>query len=228
MLPHFGAKLEVTNDRITVVGNQQLQANVVEVPGDPSTAAFWIGAACMIPGATLELHNISLNPTRLGMIDILLQMGADIKMHITKSHPEPMGTILVRYQELKGVSIPREIVPSLIDEIPMIAVLATQAVGVTEIHGAEELRVKESDRLEAIATNIRSMGGKIDIFHDGFTLTGKQSLVGGVIQTFHDHRMAMAFSIAALVARGETTIMGSECVAVSYPNFFETLSELTT
>ncbi|NOT77882.1 MAG: 3-phosphoshikimate 1-carboxyvinyltransferase [Bacteriovoracaceae bacterium] len=227
LLPHFGVDIDVSENKISIKGNQSLKANIVKVPGDPSTAAFWIGAASILPGSTLELENISLNPTRIGFIYALQRMGADIKTEITSSHPEPVGKITVKYSGLNGCFISKEEVPSLIDEIPLIAVLATQAHGVTEVRGAEELRVKESDRLQAVATNLEAMGCEIEIFPDGFRINGPQKLNGAEIQTFNDHRIAMAFTIAGLVAENQTTIFDAECVAVSYPNFYETLTELT-
>ena len=226
LLPHFGVEINTNDKEITIRGGQTLKANIVSVPSDPSTAAFWIGAASIIPGATLELENISLNPTRIGFIYALQRMGADIETEIVTSLPEPIGKIRVRYAGLIGCSISKEEVPSLIDEIPLIAVLATQAHGLTEVRGAEELRVKESDRLDAVATNLRAMGCVIEIFDDGFRIVGPQKLTGTTIATFNDHRIAMAFSIAGLVAEKETTILDSECVAVSYPNFYETLNQL--
>lgn len=227
LLPHFGGKISVSNTEISVPGGQTLSANVVKVPSDPSTAAFWIGAASIIPGATLELHHISLNPTRTGCIEVLKRMGANIRTEVTAEHPEPVGNIFVKSAPLTGVSISKEEVPSLIDELPLLAVLATQAGGIMEVHGAEELRVKESDRLEALAANLRAMGAKIETFSDGFRTSGPQKLKGANIQSMHDHRIAMAFSIAALVSDGETTIHDSECISISYPDFYETLKGLT-
>lgn len=228
LLPHFGVDIDVCENKITIKGEQSLKANIVKVPGDPSTAAFWIGAASILPGSTLEMENISLNPTRIGFIYALQRMGADIKTELTTSHPEPVGKIIVKFSGLNGCFISKEEVPSLIDEIPLIAVLATQAHGVTEVRGAEELRVKESDRLQAVATNLEAMGCEIEIFPDGFRINGPQKLNGAEIQTFHDHRIAMAFTIAGLLAENQTTICDAECVAVSYPNFYETLAELTS
>ncbi len=228
LLPHFGVDVGVSGNTISIRGNQSLKANVVKVPGDPSTAAFWVGAASIIPGAVVEMENISLNPTRIGFMTALKRMGAHIEMVETHSTPEPVGKMSVKFSGLKGGNITKEEVPSLIDEIPLIAILATQAQGVTIVRGAEELRVKESDRLLAVATNLEKMGCVLEIYPDGFKIEGPQKLHGAQIETYNDHRIAMAFSIAALVASGETTILDAECVAVSYPNFYETLTELTT
>ena len=227
LLPHFGGEISVSDSEISVKGGQKLTANKLNIPSDPSTAAFWIGAASIIPGAKLELNNIALNPTRIGLINALQKMGASITTEITTAHPEPVGKIFVKTASLKGIHISKAEVPSLIDELPLLAVLATQAKGITEVRGAEELRVKESDRIEALAANIRAMGCEIEVFEDGFKIVGPQKLKGAEIQSYHDHRIAMAFSIAALVADGETIIHDAECVAISYPNFYETLKGLT-
>jgi len=227
LLPHFGCPIQTSPQEILVIGGQKLKANKVMVPSDPSTAAFWIGAAILIENSFLEMENISLNPTRIGFFEVMKRMGANITTKMTSHHPEPVGEIRVEFSDLRGVLISKKEVPSLIDEIPLIAVLATQAQGVTEVRGAEELRVKESDRIEAVASNLRNMGCEIEVFPDGFRIVGPQKLHGASIKTFHDHRIAMAFSVASMVAEGETTICDAECVAVSYPDFFETLQKLT-
>ena len=226
LLKHFGVKMQAEKDRIVVPGAQKLRAVRVQVPGDPSTAAFWMAAACLIPGAHLELNNISLNPTRIGFLRVLQRMGAEITIETLIEEPEPVGRITVRSGDLKGIRVSAEEVPTLIDELPLLAVVATQARGVTEVEGAEELRVKESDRLEAVAVNLRAMGAQIEVRHDGFLIEGPQNLHGAKIQTFHDHRIAMAFSIAGMLSDGATTIESSECVSVSYPGFFQDLEEM--
>ncbi|MFZ4714211.1 MAG: 3-phosphoshikimate 1-carboxyvinyltransferase [Bacteriovoracaceae bacterium] len=227
LLPHFGVDLKSNEKEILIPGQQKLKPNTVKVPSDPSTAAFWIGAAALIPGAEIEMNNVSLNPTRIGFIHALQRMGANIETVTVTEFPEPVGTIKVKYSGLQGGKITKSEVPNLIDEIPLIAVLATQAQGTIEVRGAEELRVKESDRIEAVATNLRAMGIEIEVYEDGFKIEGPQKLKGASIKTFHDHRIAMAFTIAGMMAEGETIILDSECVAVSYPNFYETLTELT-
>ncbi len=226
MLRDFGVHLECGSDFIQVRGGQKFKPSIVQVPGDPSTAAFWIAAATLIPGSHIELNNISLNPTRIGFIRVLQRMGANIEIKTRSEQSEPIGSIRVGYAQLKGVSVAKEEIPSLIDEIPLLAVLATQATGVTEIEGAEELRVKESDRIEVVAKNLRAMGAELTVRKDGFYIVGSQRLRGATIQSENDHRIAMAFSIAALVAQGDTEISNEDCVGVSYPNFFATLHEL--
>jgi 3-phosphoshikimate 1-carboxyvinyltransferase len=227
LLHHFGPKLDVTNERVKVSGGQKLYGTKVMVPSDPSTAAFWIGAASIIPGAELHLENISLNPTRTGFLRVLQRMGAKIEVEVTESIPEPVGIINVKYGKLTGANVTAEEVPSLIDEIPLLAVIASQAHGVTQVEGAEELRVKESDRLKAIVQNLVSMGIEIDETNDGFMIEGPQRLKGATIESFHDHRIAMAFAIAGLVAAGNTLISNSDCVDISYPQFYSALEELT-
>ena len=154
-------------------------------------------------------------------------MGATISTEVTESIPEPIGNIRIRPGKLKGVTVEEAEVPSLIDELPMLAVLATQATGRTVVTGAEELRVKETDRIEAVAKNLRAMGAKIETTPDGFIIEGPQKLRGAEIDSFHDHRIAMAFSIATLVAESDSLIHGAECCAISYPEFFNILGELT-
>jgi 3-phosphoshikimate 1-carboxyvinyltransferase len=227
MLAHFGVHIESDLKAVKISGGQKLKANKMAVPSDPSTASFWLAAAALIPKSEVIMENISLNPSRTGFAEVLKKMGAKVKTEVTVFEPEPMGTIQGIYSDLKGVHVYKEMIPSLIDEIPLVAVLATQAHGVTIVEGAEELRVKESDRLEAVAQNLRAMGAVIEVRPDGFRIEGPQKVKGAIIESFHDHRIAMAFSIAGLVAEGETVINDSECVSISYPEFFKTLRELT-
>jgi 3-phosphoshikimate 1-carboxyvinyltransferase len=227
LLPHFGVELKMKGPEIFLTGGQKFRSNRLNVPGDPSTAAFWMAAACLIPGSDIELKNISLNPTRIGFIEVLKRMGAQIETEMVEERPEPIGTIRIRYSRLRGVTVLAEEIPTLIDELPMLAVLATQADGVTQVFGAEELRVKETDRIEAVAVNLRAMGAQIETTQDGYVVKGPQTLKGAEIKSYHDHRIAMAFSIGALVAKGETLIQGAECVGISYPEFYKTLAELT-
>jgi 3-phosphoshikimate 1-carboxyvinyltransferase len=227
LLKHFGVHLDVKPDSVSISGGQKMKATTVQVPGDPSTAAFWMAAASLIPGAEVELHNIVLNPTRIGFLRALERMGAKVETKMTSENPEPIGTIRVSPGTLRGIKISKEEVPTLIDELPLLAVLATQAQGVTEVEGAEELRVKETDRIEAVAVNLRAMKAQIEVRPDGYRIQGPQKLYGAQINSFHDHRIAMAFSIAGLIAQGETEIQHPDCVGISYPGFFDTLKELT-
>lgn len=227
MLPHFGVQVEVRRDEIVIDGGQAWHGASVAVPADPSTAAFWIAAAAVVPASNLELTNILLNPTRTGFIDVLRRMGAHIEVDVEHSEPEPVGTLRVHSAPLHATTVTGDEIPAMIDEIPLVAVLATYAHGTTAIRGAEELRVKESDRIETVAQNLRAMGARVETLPDGFVIEGPQPLRGARIESHGDHRIAMAFSIAALGARGTTQIDGAECASVSYPKFYETLAELT-
>ncbi len=227
MLHHFGVAIDVSATAIRLRGGQSLQATPVHVPGDPSTAAFWIAAATLLPGSRVRMENVSLNPTRIGFIRALQRMGANIVLDVTSEHPEPVGRIEVRSATLKGVTITEAEVPSLIDELPLLAVAATQALGETLVEGAAELRVKETDRIDAVATNLRAMGAEMEVRADGYRIVGLQTLHGATVRSFHDHRIAMAFSIAGLFATGQTLIEDAQCVAISYPEFYGTLAELT-
>jgi 3-phosphoshikimate 1-carboxyvinyltransferase len=227
MFPHFGVHVEARRDEIVIDGGQTWHSAKVVVPADPSTAAFWIAAAAIVPDSQLELTNVLLNPTRTGFIDVLRRMGANIEVEIERSEPEPVGTLRVRGAALQATTVTGDEIPAMIDEIPLVAVLATYAHGTTAIRGAEELRVKESDRIETVAQNLRAMGARIETLPDGFVIDGPQRLHGARIEPHGDHRIAMAFSIAALGAEGTTQIDGAECASVSYPKFYETLAELT-
>lgn len=226
LLPHFGVNLIQQEGLLRLNPGQRLQGCSLLVPGDPSTAAFWLTAAALIPGGRVEISGVSLNPTRLGFVHVLERMGAVIDLETEVAEPEPLGCIRLHQMPLQGARVYAHEIPDLIDEVPLIAILATQARGLTEVRGAAELRVKESDRLEALAVNLRAMGVHITLFDDGFTLEGPQALFGAEIEPFHDHRIAMAFAIAGLVAEGPTLVRNPECVAISYPEFFQVLEQL--
>ncbi len=234
LLAHFGAKLEfdpgVTSleGELSIQGGQNLVGTDVKVPGDISSAAFWLGLGALVPCGRIEIQDVLLNPTRTGILNILDRMGARIRSEITHTLPEPSGWIQVEYSDLKGIEIQPAEIPTLIDELPLIAILATFATGMTIVRGAEELRIKETDRIEAIAKNLRTMGGKIELFPDGFAIEGPQVLQGAALESFGDHRIAMAFSIAALRATSASEIYGRECVSISYPTFYKTLNSLTS
>lgn len=227
MLPYFGVPVDVRRDAIVIEGGGTLRGAKVRVPGDPSTAAFWIAAATIVPDSELELENVLLNPTRNGFIEVLRRMGAEIETKIVSLSPEPVGTVKVRSAKLGPATVVGEEVPALIDELPLVAVLATYAHGCTAIRGAEELRVKESDRIETVAANLTAMGARVQTLPDGLLIDGPQPLHGARIETHGDHRIAMSFAIAALGASGATEIENAECAAVSYPEFYATLQALT-
>ncbi|PKQ38605.1 MAG: 3-phosphoshikimate 1-carboxyvinyltransferase [Actinobacteria bacterium HGW-Actinobacteria-1] len=221
MLPGFG--VPVTRDGLcaSVTGPTSLTAADVAVPADPSSAAFLVGAALLVRGSDVTLPGISLNTTRIGFLRVLARMGADID--VTQGPDvcgEPTGDVRVRFTErLDGTTITAEEVPSLIDEVPLLAIVATAAVGTTRFEGVGELRVKESDRLAAIADAINALQGGAVATEDTLTVTGGRPLVGAELDSLADHRLAMAFAIAGLVAEGETVIDRFEAVDVSYPGF---------
>ncbi len=226
LLPHFGVKLHLSENEISIEGGQQLKGNDVLIPGDISSAAFFMVAALLCPGSEVHFKNLSLNPSRMGIVNLLKRIGADISIKITQEVPEPIGELVIKYSKLKSFHIQESEVASLIDEIPVLAVLATVCEGVSRVSGAEDLRAKESDRIEAVAQNLRAMGVKVDTYEDGFSIEGGQELHGAEIETFHDHRIAMAFSVASLIAEGETVIKKSEIVDISFPDFYKTLERI--
>lgn len=226
LLPHFGVALASGDGWLRIDPGQTLQAADFAVPGDPSTAAFWLAAAALLPGAAVTIEGVSLNPTRLGFVRVLERMGARIVQTPGAQATEPIGDLQLQAAGLTGTVVTPAEIPDLIDEVPLIAVLGARAHGRTEVRGAAELRIKESDRLEAVAENLRRMGGEITLFEDGFAIDGPQTLQGADIDPHDDHRIAMAFAIAGLTASGPTRIHDPGCVAISYPAFFETLHAL--
>lgn len=226
MLRAFGAKVRVdpTTCTATVTGPATLQGQTVIVPGDISSAAFWLIAAAIVPDSELVVQNVGVNPTRTGVLEILSEMGANMALENQRDVAgEPVADIRVRYGALTACTIAGEVIPRLIDEIPILAVAATAAKGTTIIRDAAELRVKESDRLAVMATQLNRMGAKVTEHPDGLEIVGGTPLVGTDVDSYTDHRIAMSLAIAALAAQGPTTIHRAEAAAVSYPNFSETL-----
>ena len=204
-----------------------LESFKLSVPGDSSTGAFFAAAAAMIPGSSIIIDRFLWNPTRIGFYSTLYQMGAGVDcMGQWDEAGERIGKLNVFYQSLKGVHITKEDIPGLIDELPIIAILATQAEGKTEVSGAGELRVKECDRIHAICSNLERMGADIEESQDGFIIHGPKQLNGAEIETFHDHRIAMAFTIAGLVANGDVMLDYPECASISFPEFYNELERL--
>ncbi len=226
MLKSFGAKVltEDTYDitTVTVEPADELYAQEIDVPGDISSAAYFIAAALLIPGSNLLIKNVGINDTRAGFLQVVLKMGGDLTLlNSVKSGGEAKADILVRHSKLKGTTIGDKLIPSLIDEIPIIAVLAAYAEGRTVIKDAAELKVKETNRIDTVCDNLKNMGAVVTPTEDGMIIDGHESgLKGAVIDPKLDHRIAMAFSIAGLVATGETTIKEGHCVEVSFPEFF--------
>ena len=212
---------------ITLAPAGRLSGGVIEIPGDISTAAYFIAAALMVPGSHLILQGVGLNSTRTMFINILKQMGADIKIsgRLDKSG-EPTGDIEVKYTKLKPRKIAGDIIPGLIDELPILAVLAASLAGTTVIRDAAELRLKESDRIKALTVNLNAMGVKVGEFPDGLAIEGSGEINGAEVDSFGDHRVAMAFAVAGLAAHGTTVIKNSDVVKVSCPSFFTMLEGL--
>jgi len=228
MLKSFGAQVEEEQLVVRVKGKPDLQAQKLIVPGDISSAAFFLVAGAIVPQGAIVIENVGLNTTRTGIIDVLEAMGAKIEIENRReSGGEIIGDIKVDASDLKGVKIGGEIIPRLIDEIPVIAVAAACASGITEIRDAQELKVKESNRLSAIARELTKMGAKIEELPDGLKIYGGSELQGAECDSYDDHRIAMAMAVAGLVAKGQTIIKNSEVIAVSFPDFSETLQRLT-
>lgn len=226
MLRAFGAKLTVDphSHSVTVQGPTQLQGQSVVVPGDISSAAFWLVAGAIVPGSELLIENVGVNPTRTGILDALMAMGADIQPENQRDVAgEPVADLRVRASALKGCDIGGALIPRLIDEIPVLAVAAALAQGKTVIRDAAELRVKESDRLAVVASQLSKMGATITELPDGLEISGGSSLHGAEVDSYTDHRIAMGFAIAALVAQGKTSIGRAEAASISYPDFVTTL-----
>jgi 3-phosphoshikimate 1-carboxyvinyltransferase len=223
----FGAKLERKGNELRIHGGQRLRGIEARVPGDLSSAAFFLCAAALFPGSQLTITNLSMNPTRARLLDILMQMGLRISVtQLEELHGELAGTLQAEGGRLKGATIAGADTAALIDEIPVLAAIAPYTEQGIEVRGAKELRVKESDRIASIAINLRAMGAQVEEHEDGLKIPGGQPLRGAELSSFGDHRIAMAFSIAALRAQGETLIRGSECAAISYPAFFSALHSL--
>ncbi|MBP0000635.1 MAG: 3-phosphoshikimate 1-carboxyvinyltransferase [Cyanobacteria bacterium SID2] len=228
MLRAFGADIEVdvATHSVTVTGPARLTGQTVVVPGDISSAAFWLVAAAIVPDSELVLENIGVNPTRTGVLEVLQQMEADITLENEREVAgEPVADIRVRSSCLSGCEISGDVIPRLIDEIPILAVAATLARGKTTICNAAELRVKESDRLTAMATELAKMGANVTERPDGLEIVGGTGLTGSHVESYNDHRVAMSLAIAALVANTPTTIYRAESASISYPNFIETLKQ---
>ncbi len=226
MFKFFGASLTRHENAVTVRGGIELTAQHVTVPGDISSAAFFMVAALITPNSELLIKNVGVNPSRTGIIDILQAMGGDIKLLEQREiSGEPVADILVRSSQLKGISISGDIVPRAIDEFPAICVAAARAEGVTTIRDAKELRVKETDRITAIAGNLRTVGITVTEFEDGMDIIGSELLLGGTVDSCGDHRIAMSMSVAALVASSAITVTDIGCVATSFPTFFPLLEK---
>ncbi len=225
----FGAVVERIGNASRIMGGQRLRAIEAHVPGDLSSAAFFLCAAALFPGSQITLPGILMNPTRARLLDILIQMGLKVSVaHLEEHQGELVGTIEARGGAWNGALIAGADTAALIDEIPVLAAVAPYTDGGLEVRDAKELRVKESDRIAAVAVNLRKMGAEVEERPDGLRIPGGQHLHGAKLDSFGDHRIAMAFAVAALRAEGETTIQGADAAGVSYPSFFEELRTVTS
>jgi len=227
MLRQFGAEVEVDGGVVSFKGGQQLKGTHVNVPGDISSAAFFLVAGSIAPNSEIVLENVGVNPTRDGIIEVLEQMGADMTIEPTAlDQAEPTATITIRSSRLKATTIGGEIIPRLIDEIPILALLATQVEGTTVIKDAEELKVKETDRITAVVGELKKLGANIEATDDGMIIHGPTPLHGASLTTYGDHRIGMMGAVASLITDGEVVLDDAECIAVSYPTFFEHVSSV--
>ncbi|NMC73603.1 MAG: 3-phosphoshikimate 1-carboxyvinyltransferase [Geobacteraceae bacterium] len=227
MLRYFGADIEPLHNGARIRGGRILEGRDVQVPGDISSAAFFIVAALLVPGSELLITGVGMNPTRTGCIDILLRMGASIEqVNSREVSGEPVADLLVRSSSLKGIEIGGELVPRAIDEFPVLCVAAACAEGKTVLRDARELRVKETDRIAAMASNLSKAGVRVVETEDGMEITGAGRLLGCTADSFGDHRIAMSMLTAGLVAKGETTVTDVGCISTSFPSFLELLEQV--
>lgn len=227
MLREFGAAVTGKDNTATIQPHPKLQGQKINVPGDISSAAYFIAAALMVPNSELLIKNVGINPTRDGILQICRQMGADIRLeNVIDNGGEPVADLVVRHSNLIGTEVGGNVIPTLIDELPMIAVLACFAKGRTVIRDAAELKVKESNRIDVMVENLSRMGADITATADGMIINGGKALHGAIIESKADHRIAMSLAIASLMAEGETTILNAECVSISYPGFYSDLMKL--
>ncbi len=228
MINYFGGNVKKIGNCINVKGEQSLIGDEVFIPGDISSASFFIVLALIVPESELLIENVGLNPTRTGIIDALITMGANIKVISEKiANGEKYGDILVKSSKLQGTTIEGNMIPRLIDEIPILAVAATIAEGKTIIKNAEELKVKESNRIKSMVNELKKMGSKIEETKDGMIIEGPTKLIGTTVESNGDHRIAMAMVIAGMVAEGHTKVLDSESIHISFPEFEKTLKEIT-
>ena len=227
MLRGFGANVQCEGRTATITPNPKLVGQFIEVPGDISSAAYFISAGLIVPGSEILVKNVGINPTRDGLLRVCKSMGADLTLlNERENGGEPVADILVRHSNLNATVIEGDIIPTLIDELPMIAVMACFAKGTTIIRDAAELKVKESDRIAVMVDNLSRMGAHVTATDDGMIIEGGHPIHGATIDSHLDHRIAMSFAVAALATEGETTIQDADCVKISYPKFYEDLLNL--
>ena len=227
MLSHFGADVHTEDTTAVIRPVKELYGQKIEVPGDISSAAFFLATGLLIPDSEILIRNVGINPTRDGILRICKDMGADITLLNEKTSGEPTADLLVRSSRLHGTVIGGSVIPTLIDELPMIAAMACFADGETIIKDASELKVKESNRIAVMVENLSAMGADVEETEDGMIIRGGKPLHGAVIDSHLDHRIAMTFAITGCMAEGETEILGAECVNISYPGFYDDLKRLS-
>ena len=226
-LREFGAGIDMQGPSVSIQGGVPLAARKVGVPGDLSSAAFFLVAALAAPEANLVIHGVGLNPTRSALLDFLISMGGEIRvLNLDQSGGELAGDVLVRGSRIRGGVIEKDLTAALIDEIPVLAVLGAMSESGLTVRDAQELRIKETDRIATVSENLKRMGIEVEVFPDGLRVPGRQRFRAAEVESFGDHRIAMAFAVAALFADGETVLRGAEAAAVSYPGFFATLRNI--
>ena len=226
MIRQFGGEIQVDGKTIRIQGGQEFQGQEVIVPGDISSAAFWLVAGLILPDSVIKIENVGINQTRTGILDVIQEMGGDLTME-DRDEKAVSASLTVKTSSLKGIRIDGELIPRLIDELPIIALLATQANGQTVIADAEELRVKETDRIQVVADSLNAMGANVVPTEDGMIITGPTPLHGAELETFGDHRIGMMVAVAALLVRdGNVVLDRAEAINTSYPSFFEDLETL--
>lgn len=221
-----GAALKKEGDWLVISKTEKLKPLSFEIPGDISSAAFFIVGAAMIPKSEVTIEKVGLNPTRIGLFDVLNRMGAKLKIEKTQETPEPVGTVHIQGVRLKGTRISKAEIPSLIDELPILMTAMALAEGESLISGAEELRVKETDRIHSMVTNLNALGGQLEELPDGCLIRGVEKFHSAHVQSFADHRTAMSMAMASLATRGEIVIQDTDCILTSFPTFFELLNRL--
>ena len=226
MLNYFGAKVTSEGTTASIVPEPVLNGREIQVPGDISSAAYFIAAGLLTPGSEILLKNVGINPTRAGILKVCMDMGADITLLNESTEGEPTADLLIRTSNLKGTTIEGGIIPTLIDEIPMIAVMAAFADGTTVIRDAQELKVKESDRITVMVDNLKRMGADIEGTEDGMIIHGGKPMHGAAIDSHLDHRVAMSFAVAGTICDGTMDILNGDCVNISYPEFYNDLYSL--
>lgn len=226
LLQQMGANITIQNEKIEIQASE-LEGLTMTIPGDFSSAAFFLALTACHPNATLEIKNCSTNPSRTGLFEILTKMGADISLINEQHELEPYGDISVKSSQLTGIQIPDQLIPNMIDELPLIAFLGCHAKGKTIVRNASELRVKESDRIAILCEMFKNIGISITELEDGFEIEGPQTIHGGIVESHHDHRMAMLAAICGILSQEGVQIKNHDCVSISFPSFFETLQTIT-